>query len=259
MQVLYFPVPVQAAAQQVPQLQNINQLGHLNQMQQLNQLTPMGQQVINFAPVAAPQALQRPAAPQPVPQVAAQPVAVPQQQVAAPTVQAPAAQSTKRVPRQPRVGHSGDRRSGRSPPRNTDWICVSCSNCNWESRKWCKRCGTMKPTNEAVPAVEQPSDNVETEQTTAKSVEMGGNNGSSSSLTSSVGPVSSTQDEVALMTTIAEEDSDDDSEAGEENLFQSQLLELVEAVRISTLEPEESTTPEGDSPFLAMFQKSRKQ
>ncbi|KAJ9446052.1 hypothetical protein DIPPA_15779 [Diplonema papillatum] len=47
--------------------------------------------------------------------------------------------------RVPRTGHSGDRRSGRSPPRGNDWICKSCKNCNWESRKWCKRCGTTKP------------------------------------------------------------------------------------------------------------------
>eukprot|EP01059_Diplonema_ambulator_P011206 TRINITY_DN21169_c0_g1_i1.p1 TRINITY_DN21169_c0_g1~~TRINITY_DN21169_c0_g1_i1.p1 ORF type:complete len:273 (+),score=42.79 TRINITY_DN21169_c0_g1_i1:112-819(+) len=53
--------------------------------------------------------------------------------------------SKTRKPRSPRVGHSGDKRTGRSPPRNSDWICKSCQNCNWESRMWCKRCGTTRP------------------------------------------------------------------------------------------------------------------
>eukprot|EP01063_Lacrimia_lanifica_P040427 TRINITY_DN9147_c0_g1_i1.p1 TRINITY_DN9147_c0_g1~~TRINITY_DN9147_c0_g1_i1.p1 ORF type:complete len:197 (+),score=4.71 TRINITY_DN9147_c0_g1_i1:51-641(+) len=46
----------------------------------------------------------------------------------------------------PRVGRTGPMRTGYSPPRDTDWICRDCGNCNWGSRLWCKRCGVTRPS-----------------------------------------------------------------------------------------------------------------
>eukprot|EP01064_Diplonema_japonicum_P036386 TRINITY_DN814_c0_g1_i1.p1 TRINITY_DN814_c0_g1~~TRINITY_DN814_c0_g1_i1.p1 ORF type:complete len:227 (+),score=41.65 TRINITY_DN814_c0_g1_i1:64-744(+) len=97
---------------------------------------PMMQQVVQHVVQQQPQPVQVQA------QVSAPAAPVLQSQAVQPTTPS---QSPKKRYRQPRVGHSGDKRSGRSPPRDTDWICKSCHNCNWESRLWCKRCGTTKP------------------------------------------------------------------------------------------------------------------